>query len=497
MSEEIRENKYVDYVDPYVDCGEECEDEIKEKFHVTGRRNHFAVINNIIKDLGGLAFACKVLPDGLRLLKKLDRKKRFHKIIDGCSEAIPTCLLGHQIYKSVKEFYKTEPETLYNKEFKIKQHILSTELEIYEYEFDVGKEVIMWLVKSKTDNFKVVAIYNSEFESINGIKFEKDDTIYIHFKYKNHSFLVSVVYCVFGKNVILKDCGIIISEETRKRIPPTLVQCDMMKEFVSNFSINNNVIYYTSNGLESKKKEKIKYSINQIDTNELVEEIENSIEINKKRAIVFSGPAGTGKTSILQKIENDMEKIPFIHVSPNTFHYVEDVYTFFKFARSVGPCIIVFDDWDANESMESKNNRMVGAFLEEIDAIKDDNKGIIILACVNDTSLINSTIINRRGRFDRVVFIGPPKSEKEIYDVMEARFHTEKPNNEFIKQTDIKRKFYKTVIKNNLTQSDICEIIDSLIIMKKKITNDNLMNSLNSLLETHEAIKKSYSNTEN
>jgi len=457
--------------------------------------NKFEVLNKVIKDLGGLMFANKMLSEGVKMLKMFDKKKRVHKYLDAVSEVIPVALTMHRIYQSVSEYYKSGSESVHQKEWKIMQKILKVNpnQDMESYEFSLGREVIEWIAsKPDSKSFKVLGFFDKEFASVSSLLTDKDSTVYILFQHKtNSNMLLKILYTTMLKHIIIKESELVVNRTSSFDMEE--VRRDILKEFISNFAIHNNVIYYTNTGLECKQKESITYDINQVNISDLVYEIKNSIELGKKRGVVFCGPAGTGKTSIIHKIENEINEYPFIHVFPNMLQYVQDVESFFNFVRSIKPCIIIFEDFDANENMESKNNKLVGTFLEQIDSIKSENSGLVIIATVNDTSLINSTVINRRGRFDKVFYIGVSKTKEEVYTVMKARYQKEYPNDPlFIPMKEIKRKFFKTILKNKLTQSDICEIIDNVMIMKQSFDYNNLMKSLETLMSTRSAIKKSY-----
>ncbi len=471
---------------------------IKYKINETLDNKYFNAINFLIQELGGLSVTNTVIST---LLKKINKNKKYSKInktLNFLSDAIPVGLTTYKIAKTLSTFLsRTKKNDCVDYEMLYKKKIMGIEhSDIYldDYDFSLGKEIVLWLLKKpKSDLFKVVSFYNYKYEQIDFIDIKEFGTFYIHIVNNEDISLIIKSDILFNsENAFVRNTYAYI-ENNKYGDLVNLKEC-IMKEFVYNLSIDKNIVYYNTNGLSSREKNKIDYTINQFNVDIFIVEIKNSFKLNKKRGYIFCGPAGTGKSSILHEIENKINDVPFIYVAPNVLSHVDDISAFFDFIRLIKPCIVVFEDMDANSYLQNKNSETVGYFLDNIDAVNEENSDIIFIATINDSSLVNSTLINRRGRFDKVFYVGEPKHHEDIYSIMNVRYKREMKKDLPIK--NINKNIYKTIIKNRFTQSDICEVIDNLIIMDINIDNENLMKSVQELLNSKAALKKTYKITE-
>ena len=90
----------------------------------------------------------------------------------------------------------------------------------------------------------------------------------------------------------------------------------------------------------------------------------------------------------------------------------------FERARSNKPCVLFFDEIDALAPSRTKNSdqnnvmdRIVAQFMTEMDGIDKENN-LIIIASTNRPDLVDSALL-RTGRFDKMIYIGLPKSTEE------------------------------------------------------------------------------------
>ncbi|MDP2766406.1 MAG: AAA family ATPase, partial [Candidatus Methanoperedens sp.] len=90
----------------------------------------------------------------------------------------------------------------------------------------------------------------------------------------------------------------------------------------------------------------------------------------------------------------------------------------FKKARQVAPSIIFLDELDAiapirgTEFGSKTSERVINQLLTELDGI-EVLKNVVVIAATNRPDIIDPALI-RSGRFDRLVFIGPPSKEGRI-----------------------------------------------------------------------------------
>ena len=83
---------------------------------------------------------------------------------------------------------------------------------------------------------------------------------------------------------------------------------------------------------------------------------------------------------------------------------------YFSLARSVSPSILFLDEFDAignaRDSGQHSGLNLVTTLLNEMDGI-EELKGVFVLAATNKPDIID-VALTRAGRFDRMLYIGPP-----------------------------------------------------------------------------------------
>ncbi len=144
--------------------------------------------------------------------------------------------------------------------------------------------------------------------------------------------------------------------------------------------------------------------------------------------ILFYGPPGCGKTYLAKATAGEIES-EFISVGIDE---ILDMYIgqsekklnmIFEKARAMSPCVLFFDEIDAlganrNDLRSSGGRNLINQFLAELDGMKSDNDGILIVGATNAPWHLDSAF-RRPGRFDRLIFVQPPsrESRKEIFRI--------------------------------------------------------------------------------
>jgi hypothetical protein len=129
-----------------------------------------------------------------------------------------------------------------------------------------------------------------------------------------------------------------------------------------------------------------------------------------KRGILLYGPPGNGKTHFLKGLLASIVA-PCLYVrSLNGSHHNdhESLRRVFARARSVAPCLLVFEDL---ESVLNEHNRSF--FLNELDGFAE-NTGIVVIATTNYPEQIDPAIIDRPSRFDRKYLFDLPTAEERL-----------------------------------------------------------------------------------
>ncbi|MEA3557927.1 MAG: CDC48 family AAA ATPase [Candidatus Thermoplasmatota archaeon] len=152
------------------------------------------------------------------------------------------------------------------------------------------------------------------------------------------------------------------------------------------------------------------------------------IGVKAPSGVLLYGPPGTGKTLMAKAIATETNA-NFISIKgPEVLSkWVGDsekaVREIFKKARQVAPCIIFLDEIDALAPTRSSatqshvSERLVNQLLTSMDGI-EDTEGVIVIGATNRPDILDQALL-RSGRFDRMIFVGPPELEerKNIFKV--------------------------------------------------------------------------------
>src|SRR3990172_7997318 len=150
--------------------------------------------------------------------------------------------------------------------------------------------------------------------------------------------------------------------------------------------------------------------------------------IQPPKGILLYGPPGTGKTLLAKAAANE-SSANFISVrgpqllSKWVGESEKAIREVFKKARQVSPSILFLDELDAiapirGTEMGSKaSERVVNQLLTELDGI-ETLKNVVVIAATNRPEILDPALI-RSGRFDRLVFVGPPSrsGRVEIFNI--------------------------------------------------------------------------------
>ena len=133
--------------------------------------------------------------------------------------------------------------------------------------------------------------------------------------------------------------------------------------------------------------------------------------------VLLYGPPGCGKTHIARATAGEM-KAGILAVGLNDVLSMwlgdsEDrLHRLFKTARSQTPSVLFFDEVDALAARRSQmsggaGRNVINQFLAELDGVRDDNDGVLILAATNAPWHLDPAF-RRPGRFGEILFVPPP-----------------------------------------------------------------------------------------
>ncbi|MHC1631685.1 MAG: CDC48 family AAA ATPase [Methanotrichaceae archaeon] len=159
--------------------------------------------------------------------------------------------------------------------------------------------------------------------------------------------------------------------------------------------------------------------------------------IHPPKGVLLYGPPGTGKTLIARAVANETSA-NFISVkgpqllSKWVGESEKAIREVFRKAKQVSPSIIFFDELDSIASMRGMDEghnvteRVVNQLLAELDGL-ETLKDVVVIAATNRPDIIDPALL-RSGRFDRLLFVGPPDKESR-YEIL--KIHTSKiPNSD-------------------------------------------------------------------
>jgi transitional endoplasmic reticulum ATPase len=147
------------------------------------------------------------------------------------------------------------------------------------------------------------------------------------------------------------------------------------------------------------------------------EDLFKQMKAKPPKGVLLYGPPGTGKTLLAKAVATEAEA-NFISVKGPEFlsKWVGEseraVREVFRKARVAAPCIIFFDEIDAVVPQRALHNdshvteSIISTILTEMDGLIELSS-VTVVAATNRPDIIDPALL-RPGRFDRLVYVGPP-----------------------------------------------------------------------------------------
>ena len=395
---------------------------------------------------------------------------------------LPAIFFLTELGLKVKNYVKTIKEQRLDEHDRY-THIVRKKLEIPDPEVDqygkmkdnaidylenfypsMGKEILLWLFSNpKLAKFRIQNVYkyaSNELQKIdvNLSKIEVKQDYYIHVQYKDIDWLYRIKFYNQYKTLLVDEAYLYYDI---RKIPNDEVfdnfESDLITEYINSFDIGKNILVLDST-IKKEERRKIPTPINQFDVNQCIKEIRNVLNSGKRRGIAFIGKQGTGKTLIVRKIEETITEFIVLRLLPGCLSNSTQIGLTFAIIKNVEPAIVVLEDFDSF-NLKKKN----ATFLAGLDSLENT----VVIATLNDTTKVHRTIIDRPQRFDEIIEIKTPQSDKEFYDVMETKYRalgtTKFPT--FPDITDIDPTIFTKCTENAFTQAAMTSIIDKVLIL--------------------------------
>ena len=158
--------------------------------------------------------------------------------------------------------------------------------------------------------------------------------------------------------------------------------------------------------------------------------------IRPNRGILLYGPPGTGKTLLVKAIAKE-SSVPVINMTASTLEskwFGESnklIQALFKYASSIQPCIIFFDEIDGiGRTRSSFDQSCVSTFktelLQQMDGVNTNSKdAVIVIACTNDLQNLDPAL---KRRLSTHYPVNLPNT-KERYEILSIITENEKVDN--------------------------------------------------------------------
>jgi len=454
------------------------------------------------------------------------RNKKLQMLFNIFRFGVPTILMGttfwHKFRRYHKNFISKDRKTVYEsfwaKVRKVFTDIDERTTEVDSTDFDLGMEILSWVLKNpEMQKIRIIGYYDisSEIKSIEQIKMDKirDGSSYlIMFEYEKglygwyitlEEYLGRVIYnesklhFAYGEGLNIKN-----AKEIRR---------DIIIEFINSLDVRNNHLEFDGwGGIKIVPRPVVLERITQVDIPKLAKEIRVILNCGRKRAEAFAGEPGTGKSSVIRKLEEILTEYIFVYLNPMDFDSPQKIKDRIAIIKMIQPLVLVIEDFDACD-VASKNSK-VGVLLDAIDDVNNTLNAYLIVN-INDTSLVHFTVIDRPGRFDKVRHIKPPQSIEEIHQVLVSksiRFSMQYCDGKGFSLPsfeDFDKPLLEYMLKHRFTQADLANAILEKVYIDCKIEQSENPNfkwesikgdclfslfnkSLASHIETKKAIKE-------
>lgn len=452
----------------------------------------------LLLEYGNSDFAIDIADSILSFAQKFFRgKKKYQTTVTLLKYGIPAAILTSQIVEKFKKYRKIKSgdNGIYDQKQRELIELMGIDnkrlCEVRSLDFPLGREVFNWIFqKSKTTKFKVLGFYNYDgLKPIADVFAVDSGVIFILIEFEGEKIVIeaNILFSMQDECMVRSP----ILHHTGDPEKPPRLKATIFKEFIDHYDTTNNVIYLHSNEMRTFPRQHIKEETLQFNMDRFADEIRKVLKRGKKRGFAFVGVPGTGKSTIIRKLESVITEYPIVYATQSNFLSEYDIAETFMTMSYLQPCIVILEDLDSYDLKDKKRN--LGVFLDCIDDV-NNRLNVVFLATINDTSLVHYSLINRPGRLDQVIMVKAPQNREGVHKVMQTRYlknlGEDTGRKEFMPIEDVDESLMAQILSKEYTQADICEIIEKALLLSDDITNETLLKSLKELEESKRAIER-------
>lgn len=446
-----------------------------------GKNNN--VVKHLIDSYGGI----NSLMTSIANIVKYIPKFKHHKQISFIGRGVSISMVIYDLIVKIKAYYDEKNSSVQDEKTEYIHTILNNDDREYRYRYDshelrVTGEHIDWMINPHNDEMGGISI-KSYYDLTAGKKYNqipgaKSFGILVDFKETLMLLEVDQMNVLGSQIYTFKKLWTLDSEHVKVLVDT------MNARYMDSVGFDDNVIAYDGiNIITRPRSNSVDFDIESIDFDRIVKNISTVLDEGGRRGILFTGNPGTGKTSVLLKLEEVMKDYPILYITANNLNDEYAINRLESFIHNIGKCIVLIEDMDSLEI--ERKTRKIAPMLGLLDNSRNMSP-VVFVATINDASLITPSIA-RTGRFDEVIEIKEPSTSKEIYSILNTAWMRQADVN---LHKDLSFMTYARLKRNKLTQSDYCELVQKLHLKKQDFNDANVIQAMKELVVSKRAFKK-------
>jgi hypothetical protein len=441
------------------------------------------LLSHMIDSYGGINSLLSSVTNTLKYIPKF----RNNKALSIIGRTVTMSMVAYDMITKVKEYYDEKSNTVNDLKAEYIHNVLGNDEKEYLYRYDanelkISSEHIDWLLNPHNEKMGGIAI-QSYYDLLAGKKYtllpgskqfgiliEYNETLML-LEIEQMSMLNSTLYT-------FKKLWTLDSEEVNGAVDT------MNARYMDSVGFEDNVITYDGMNIITRERSNIiDFDITSIEFDRVHNDIKTTLDNGNRRGILFTGNPGTGKTSVLLKLEEVLTEYPILYITASNLNDEYAISRLETFMHNIGKCVVFIEDMDALEI--DKKTKRIAPILSLLDNSRNMSP-VVFIATINDASLITPSIV-RTGRFDEVIEIEEPSTNEEIYSIMSVAWMRHADVN---LNRDLSFITYMRLKWHKFTQSDYCEIVQKMHLHKHEFNDKNVISAMKDLIKSKNAFKK-------